>query len=76
MKYTRNITNKLKLLGFEYNYESDDENLLFEVWSKGALEVSINHTIKIINISVPEPVDMVKCTSLDHLKILDKMLNK
>ena len=45
IKYTKNITNKLKSMEFKFDYESDCKKVLVK-WSKGIIEVLIDHDIK------------------------------
>lgn len=45
IKYTKNITNKLKSMGFEFCYEQEKhDEAEYEVWIKGVLEVTVGHT--------------------------------
>jgi len=47
MKYTKNIGLKLRAMGFEFyssNGPEDDANLIYEVYRKGVLEVTVEHS--------------------------------
>ena len=78
IKYTRNIVNKLKLLGFEFCYEqdpSDDPDIKYEVWSKGEIEVTIDHAEKYISVALVDWED-IAVNTLYELRDLDRMINK
>lgn len=77
--YTKNIPNKLKLIGFNFKYDQSidpdsDPDLKYEVWTKGEIEVTIDHTERIWFINLYESEEL-KCT-LYELKILDRVINK
>lgn len=80
MNYTKNTPLKLKALGFEFFYsheetETETENLHYEVWKKGVIDVAIEHVPgKKVLIDITE-TDGVDCKSLEDLCLLDKMIN-
>lgn len=81
MKYTKNIGNKLKILGFDFvgnndAFKNDAENLSYEVWRKGNIDVTIEHSPgKVVYVEVPELGVYPVCQSLKDLRLLDKMIN-
>lgn len=76
IKYTKNITNKLKSMEFKFDYELDCKGKVFnEVWSKGIIEVSIDHDIKEVMVSIINN-DAIQLNTLYELQTLDKLINK
>jgi len=76
IKYTKNITNKLKSMEFKFDYELDSKGKVFsEVWSKGIIEVSIDHDIKEVMVSIIND-DAIQLNTLYELQTLDKLINK
>lgn len=78
MNYTKNTPLKLKALGFEFSYSHEKtgkENLHYEVWKKGVINVTIEHVPgKNVLIDITETA-VVDCKSLEDLCLLDKMIN-
>lgn len=80
MKYTKNIGNKLKLMGFSYVGNNDDckddETLSYEVWRKGEIDVTVEHSPKKkVYVEIPELEINPFCHSLEDLRLLDRMIN-
>ncbi len=79
MKYTKNIGLKLRAMGFKLhssNGPEDDANLIYEVYRKGVLEVTVEHSpgkIVIVDIS---STDNIKPATLNQLAMLDKIVNQ
>lgn len=79
MKYARNIGLKLSAMGFEFhssNGPEDEANLIYEVYRKGVLEVTVEHShgkIVIVDIS---STDNIKPATLNQLAMLDKIVNQ
>lgn len=79
MKYTKNIGLKLRAMGFEFyssNGPEDDANLIYEVYRKGVLEVTVEHSpgkIVIVDIS---STDNIKPATLNQLAMLDRIVNQ
>jgi len=81
MKYTKNITNKLKLLGFNFDYNNDgngdDTNLRYEVWRKGIIDVTIEHSPDPRVIFMLSECDRdLKIRNINELSLIDKILNR
>lgn len=79
MKYTKNIGLKLRALGFEFLYDNsnhgDDPDLQYEVYFKGKIEVTVEHSPgKVVIIDI-ESKDNVNCATLARLKTLDTIIN-
>lgn len=80
MKYTKNFHLKLAGLGFEFSYDNKDNNdepeLSYEVWKKGNLEVTIEHSPgRTIQTNILDHED-INVANLEELKLIDKILNK
>lgn len=76
MKYTKNIGIKLKLLGFDFSYEHEDEEIKYEVWGKGSIEVTVDHTNREISTIINEMHEELNIKSLDQLEQLSKLINQ
>lgn len=83
MKYTKNIGNKLKLIGFKLILdsnnlppESDDDNFHYEIWGKGHIEVTVEHSPgRVVMVDLIGYKDNLNIKSLDNLQVLDRFLN-
>ncbi len=76
IKYTKNITNKLKSMEFKFDYELGCKGKVYnEVWSKGIIEVSIDHDIKEVMVSIINN-DAIQLNTLYELQTLDKLINQ
>lgn len=80
MEYTQNLPLKLKNMGFILDFHSDwlpDENeeLNYECWKKGILDVTVDHLVKSVKVDILEGFDGAKCKTIEKLIMLDEMLN-
>lgn len=78
IKYTKNITNKLKSMEFKFCYEQEKhDEAEYEVWVKGVLEVTVGHTEKIVYVAIimEDTVDL-PINTLYELQSLDRLINK
>lgn len=82
MKYTKNIGNKLKLIGFEMVLDSNDipfgvdDGGHYEIWASGPIEVTVEHSPgKVVQVEITEGRDQLNCKSLEDLKALDRIVN-
>ncbi|MCO5258880.1 MAG: hypothetical protein M9916_01935 [Crocinitomicaceae bacterium] len=70
---------KLRAMGFEFyssNSPEDDADLIYEVYRKGVLEVTVEHSpgkIVIVDIS---STDNIKPATLNQLAMLDRIVNQ
>jgi hypothetical protein len=86
MIYTKNITNKLKNLDFEFSYEYHQKNLGYEFgwdfkedlhyedWKKGCITITVNHTNRTV-VFLIDSEDEYQLNSFETLVTLDKILN-
>ena len=81
MKYSKNITSELKSLGFFFIYdnskESDDEDLKYEVWKNGCIEITIEHSPsqKVI-VDLMTTDNPIKIASRKELELITKIVNR
>lgn len=79
MKYTKNIGLKLRAMGFELhssNGPEDDAELIYEVYRKGVLEVTVEHSPgKVVIVDITS-TDNVKPATLNQLALLDRIINQ
>lgn len=81
--YTKNIGNKLQLLGFTLTLDSKeipegdiDSDLHYEVWTKGAIEVTVEHSPgEFVQVDIVDFVENVRLSSLEKLASLDQVVN-
>lgn len=81
--YTKNIGNKLQLLGFTLTFDSKDipegdidSDLHYEVWTKGAIQVTVEHAPgKLVLVDIVDFVEKVRINSLAILVSLDQVVN-
>lgn len=81
--YTKNIGNELQLLGFTLTLDSKeipegdiDSDLHYEVWTKGAIEVTVEHSPgKLVQVDIVDFVEKVRINSLARLVSLDQAVN-
>lgn len=71
MKYTKNIGNKLLLMGFFLNIEEKDTHR--QIWTKGIVDVEVVHENKSTSVHVG---GVANIKSIDQLKQLDKLINQ
>lgn len=74
MKYTKNVGNKLLNRGFKFLYNHTDEEINYDVYSLGFIEVIVDHTNKVIVVNMSVDDEELKPTSLIHLDKLIKLL--
>lgn len=78
MMYTKNIGLKLRNMGFEFhssNGPEDDANLNYEVYRKGGLEVTVEHSPgKIVFVDI-EATENINVASFAQLALLDRIVN-
>jgi len=77
VKYSPNFAELIKHDGFEFSYRQQTEELNYEVYRKGLIEITICHNEKIITTSVSADVQDLGEMSLSYadVKHLDRILN-
>lgn len=82
MKYTKNITNKLKQLDFVLELDSNhlppeacDDNLHYEIWRKGVVEVTVEHSPgKLVQVDLVANDCSLNIKTIEELDTLTKLL--
>jgi len=78
MKYNKNLANKLKNMGFEFNYKEDNpiEGTNYEVWLKGKLDITIDHARQKVCLNIENACCDTEEFTQYELMVLDKLFNQ
>lgn len=63
-------------MDFDFSYEHEDEEIKYEVWGKGSIEVTVDHTNREISTIINEMHEDLNIKSLAQLAQLDNLINK
>jgi len=77
VKYSSNFAELIKHDGFEFSYRQQTEELNYEVYRKGLIEITICHMEKTITTSISQGVEDLGEMKLSYadVKHLDRILN-